>query len=145
MGRIMRGVWVLFTLCLSLVLALSACTTKTYQGAGIGGTVGAAAGAMIDKDNRWRGAVIGGALGSVLGGGLVEITQRSSVQAAQTGRSVSYSQGTTYVVSEPLGVPYQGRSNTTCRKVRTRVWENGTLKADKVEEICEATKTEPRY
>ena len=49
---------------LSIWLFGCATTEETYQGAGIAGAVGAAAGALIDKDNRWRGAVIGGALGA---------------------------------------------------------------------------------
>lgn len=50
--------------------------SRVYQGAAVGGVVGAGAGALIDKHNRWRGAVIGGALGSVLGGGLTGVQQQ---------------------------------------------------------------------
>lgn len=46
---------------------------KVYQGASLGAAVGAASGALIDKHNRWRGAVIGGGLGAVLGGGTTAI------------------------------------------------------------------------
>ena len=34
-------------------------TPRTYQGAGVGAVVGGGAGAVIDKDNRWRGAALG--------------------------------------------------------------------------------------
>src|SRR5687768_5086603 len=56
----------------SLVMApLTGCESlpgsDEQQGAVIGGLGGAAAGAAISKDNRWLGALIGGALGA--GGG----------------------------------------------------------------------------
>ncbi len=49
---------------------------RVYQGAAVGAAVGAGAGALIDKHNRWRGAVIGAGLGSLLGGGLAGVQQR---------------------------------------------------------------------
>lgn len=48
---------------------------QVYQGAAVGAAVGAGAGALIDKHNRWRGAVIGAGLGSLLGGGLAGVQQ----------------------------------------------------------------------
>ncbi|BCX83034.1 hypothetical protein MIT9_P2625 [Methylomarinovum caldicuralii] len=49
---------------------------QVYQGAAVGAAVGAGAGALLDKHNRWRGAVIGAGLGSLLGGGLAGVQQR---------------------------------------------------------------------
>jgi hypothetical protein len=40
---------------------------KTYEGAAVGGAIGAAAGALLDKENRWRGAVIGWCAGCCIG------------------------------------------------------------------------------
>jgi len=48
------------------------------------------AGVLLDKENRWRGAVIGGALGGVLGGTTTEIAQRAAREAAMANRSVEY-------------------------------------------------------
>jgi len=49
---------------------------RTATGAVAGTLVGAAAGAAIDKDNRGRGALIGGAAGAVVGGGIGYYLQR---------------------------------------------------------------------
>lgn len=52
---------------------LSGCATRQgYQGAGLGAFTGSAAGALIDSGNPWRGAVIGGGFGALLGGGLTD-------------------------------------------------------------------------
>ncbi|MFN7066007.1 MAG: glycine zipper 2TM domain-containing protein, partial [Aquificaceae bacterium] len=48
-------------------------TQRTYEGATVGALGGAVAGALIDKNNRWRGAVIGGVLGAIIGGTITEI------------------------------------------------------------------------
>ncbi len=44
--------------------------------------MGSVAGLLIDDDNRWRGALIGGLLGRALGGGVTEVSQRASREAA---------------------------------------------------------------
>ncbi len=62
-----------FTVFITLVIfaagTLWACapTQSNYEGASVGGVVGAAAGALIDTDNPWRGACVGGSLGAVAG------------------------------------------------------------------------------
>ena len=86
--------------CLTSVLALmilAACaaqpivtTPRTYQGAGAGAAVGAGAGALIDKDNRWRGAALGAALGGVLGGSLTEISSRAARESVAANQPVAY-------------------------------------------------------
>lgn len=43
---------------------------RTATGAVVGGVVGTTAGALIDDDNRWRGALIGLATGAALGTGV---------------------------------------------------------------------------
>lgn len=50
----------------------------TYQGAAVGGALGAGTGALIDNHNRWRGAMIGGLGGAALGGALTEISRRAA-------------------------------------------------------------------
>lgn len=58
---------------LSVFMLLTGCATQQgYQGAGVGAVTGATAGILLDPDNRWRGAIIGGGLGSVLGGALTD-------------------------------------------------------------------------
>jgi len=57
---------------LSMTLVSGCATQQGYQGAGLGAFTGSAAGALIDSSNPWRGAVIGGGLGALLGGGLTD-------------------------------------------------------------------------
>ncbi len=135
-------------LVLGLWISLSACVTTqqnaaTYQGAGAGAVIGAAAGALLDHHNPWRGAVIGGALGAVFGGTLADISSQASYQAARTNQQVVYRQGPTVVEATP--VPATHNAETTCRKVRKRIWRNGTLITDRIEEVCEGQKKEYTY
>ncbi len=51
----------------------------TDQGALVGGATGAAAGALLDHDNRWRGSLIGGALGGLFGGSISSINSGPSI------------------------------------------------------------------
>jgi len=108
-------------------------TPRTYQGAGAGAAVGAGAGALIDKNNRWRGAVLGAALGAVLGGTLTEISSRASREAAAEGRPVSYAStdGWQRVDAYP-----QGTSPRGCRQVQERIYQNGQLVREQMREIC---------
>lgn len=49
---------------------------RRTSGAVIGTTVGGAAGALIDRDNPWRGALIGMAAGAALGTGVGHVLQK---------------------------------------------------------------------
>lgn len=108
-------------------------TPRTYQGAGAGAAVGAGAGALIDKQNRWRGAVIGAALGAVLGGTLTEVSARASREAAYQNQPVSYqsTDGWQRVEAHP-----QGTTSIGCRQVQERVYQNGQLVREQLREIC---------
>ncbi len=105
---------------------------RTYEGAAVGGVVGATAGALIDKDNRWRGAVIGGVLGAVLGGTITEIAQRASREAAMANRPVEYrsEDGKERVYSEPIA------SKGNCKIVKTSYYQNGKLVKVEEKEVC---------
>jgi surface antigen len=120
---------------LSTLVWISGCTTeRAYRGAAIGGAVGAGAGALIDKDNAWRGAAIGAALGGVLGGGVTEISTRAAREAARENRPVAYqsNDGFQRVEAHPLG---QG-SGTGCRLVREQIYQDGKLVRDERIEVC---------
>lgn len=65
-------------------------TPRPYRGAGAGAVVGAGAGALIDKDNRWRGAAPGAALDGVLGGSLTEISSRGARESVAANQPVAY-------------------------------------------------------
>jgi outer membrane protein OmpA-like peptidoglycan-associated protein len=54
-------------------------TNRTRTGALTGGVLGAGAGALIDKDEPLRGALIGAAAGSAIGAGIGHVLQRQKV------------------------------------------------------------------
>ena len=128
-----------------ILLSASACTTTQgsapYQGAGLGAAVGALSGALLDHHNPWRGAVIGGAIGATLGGGLSAISSGASARAVANGRPVVYRQGNAVVEATPLDY----NQKTYCHKVHKRVWRNGQLVTDRIEEVCEGSKTGNYY
>ena len=116
---------------------------RTYEGAAAGAALGSVAGVLIDSDNRWRGAVIGGLLGAALGGTVTEISQRASREAATEGRPVAYESKDGFHRVEATPVVYD--SNTKCHKIRERVWQDDKLIKDQVKEVCESEKTEAVY
>jgi surface antigen len=125
----------IFLIGLSTLVWISGCTTeRSYQGAAIGGAVGAGAGALLDKDNAWRGAAIGAALGGVLGGGVTEISTRAAREAARENRPVAYqsNDGFQRVEAYPLD---QG-SRPGCRLVREQIYQDGKLVRDERREVC---------
>jgi YMGG-like Gly-zipper len=124
-----------FLIGLSTLVWISGCTTeRSYQGAALAGAVGAGAGALIDKDNAWRGAAIGSALGGVLGGGVMEIATRAAREAARENRPVAYqsNDGFQRVEAQPTG---QG-SSPGCRLVREQIYQDGKLARDEMIEVC---------
>jgi hypothetical protein len=123
---------------------LTACATpEQRQGAGVGGALGAIAGALIDRDNRWRGAVVGGTIGAALGGTVTEISARASREAAKSGKPVAYESADGWQRVEASPVSYN--AVTKCHKVRERVWQDDKLVKDEVREVCESEKTENTY
>jgi len=140
--RIITSVLVFATL-ISFVPAFVSCSQYGQTGAGVGAGLGAATGALIDNDNRWRGAAIGAALGGIFGGTLAEVSSQASRQAAYEGKPVSYESEDGYrrVQAEPVDYNAQ----TDCHKVRERIWEGDKLVKDQVKEVCESNKSEPGY
>lgn len=121
----------------------SGCATYHYEGAAVGGAVGGTAGALIDDDNRWRGGVIGAALGALFGATITEVAVQGRREAAYSNRPVEYrtEDGRGVYRADPLDYDAQ----TKCRKVQERVWENGRLVKDEIREVCEGEKHERRY
>lgn len=109
-------------------------TQRTYEGATVGAIGGAIAGALIDRNNRWRGAVVGGALGALIGGTITEIASRASREAAMQNRPVEYrsEDGRERVVAEP--VPVASRGN--CRMVKTTYYQDGKVVKVEEREVC---------
>jgi hypothetical protein len=124
---------------------LSSCATspETYQGAAVGTGLGAVAGALIDRHNSWRGAVIGGVLGGIFGGTVTEISQRAAREAAYEGRPVAYQSQDGFQRVEAYPLDYNAQ--TRCHKVRVWVWQDDQLVKDEVREVCESERTTPGY
>ena len=110
-------------------------TPRTYEGAAVGAGVGAAAGALLDGGNRWRGGVIGGALGAIAGGALTEIGARASREAAYANQPVAYQNqaGNQRVVAHPVGTTPGGN----CRTIREEYYENGQLVKVRYPVVCD--------
>ncbi|MGH7322794.1 MAG: YMGG-like glycine zipper-containing protein [Candidatus Rokuibacteriota bacterium] len=108
-------------------------TPRTYQGAGAGAVLGGGAGALIDKDNRWRGAIIGAALGGLVGGTLTEISSRAARDAVSYNQPVAYQtpDGWQRVEASPQGITPRG-----CRQVQERIYQNGQLVREQIREVC---------
>ena len=79
---------------------------------------------MIDKDNPWRGAVIGGALGAVAGSSLAEISKRAASEARQYNRPVTYQRQTADGWEKVEAVPQPSYGN---RCVVVKTYQNGQL------------------
>lgn len=118
------------------VMLLAGCgqvtSERTYQGAGVGAAGGAIAGALIDKENRWRGAVIGGVLGAIIGGTITEISARAAREAAVNNRPVEYrsEDGRERVYAEPIA------SRGRCKIVKTNYYQDGKLVKVEEKEVC---------
>ncbi|GBC87999.1 hypothetical protein HRbin13_00111 [bacterium HR13] len=118
------------------VMFLAGCgqvtSERTYQGAGVGAAGGAIAGALIDKENRWRGAVIGGVLGAIIGGTITEISARAAREAAVNNRPVEYrsEDGRERVYAEPIA------SRGRCKIVKTNYYQDGKLVKVEEKEVC---------
>jgi Glycine zipper 2TM domain len=108
-------------------------TPRTYQRAGAGAVVGAGAGALIDKDNRWRGAGLGGALGDVLGGSITEISSRAARESVAANQPVAYQSTDGWQRVE--AVP-QSRAARGCHQVHERVYQDNQLVREQIREVC---------
>lgn len=106
-----------FTVSILLGCTPGPSTRQHYETSSWLGAVGAGIGALVDEDNRWRGAVIGGTIGALTGYGLAEISQRAAQEAAYRRDTVTYYNNSTgeWVQSDPI---YYGPNHATVR-VRT--------------------------
>lgn len=107
--------------------------TSKGLGATIVGIIGATAGAFLDKKNRWRGAIIGGALGTITGVALADIAEKASRQAAQANKPITYTNNRTgqKVVATPTG-----RSLGRCKEIVVIIYEGDKEVSRKTDEKC---------
>ena len=133
-----------FLMALSLIFSvfgfsslLSSCATsqRTYDA---GAVLGGPAGSLVDRENSWRGGVLGAAIGGVLAGTVTEISARAAVEAAEEGRPVIYQSADGYQRVEETPVSYNAEAK--CHKVRESIWQEGQLVKDEVKEVCQSEK-----
>ena len=138
-------------ICLGLLVALTSCAQReryhTQSGAAVGAAVGAGVGALAgqaigrDTGATLLGAGIGTLLGAILGNA-VDQRHQASREAAMTNKRVVYYDDHGGAVE---ATPGPWNQQTKCRKVATRTWDQGVLKGEKVEEICEGEKLTGEY
>ncbi len=105
---------------------------KTKEGATIGAITGGALGALLDKNNRWRGAVLGAAIGALIGGTAATIMDRAAHEAATTKKPVEYvsEDRVQKVYAKPL------KSEKNCEWVNVQYYEYGKLVKEEKKLIC---------
>ena len=103
-------------------------SANTREGAGIGAILGGVAGAAIDKENRWRGGVIGAAAGALIGGAVGNIRDRAANEAAAEDRPVAYTRTYDDGTNETVRATPSGYSDDGNYKlVTTEVIRNGVV------------------
>jgi outer membrane lipoprotein SlyB len=126
----------IFVMLFFSVTVLTSCvpetSQKTKEGAAIGAVAGAALGALIDKNNRWRGAVIGAAVGALVGGTAGYIMDKAANEAATTKKPVTYvsEDGVQKVYAEPV------KSEGGCEWVTVQYYEYGKLVKEEKKLVC---------
>lgn len=122
-----------------VALLISGCATpakNTRTGAGTGAIIGGVAGALIDKDNPWRGGVVGAFAGALIGGTIGNIMDRAAEEAAEENRTVQYTRtyddGTREIVrATPSGYSEDG----DYKLVKTQVIRNGVVVQEEVKRV----------
>jgi hypothetical protein len=108
---------------------------NTQRGAAIGAGAGALIGQAIGGNTE--GTLIGLAAGTILGslvGNAVDQDYQAARDAARYGRPVIYYDERGQAVE---AIP-EGAGGANCRSVRKRIWEDGKLVKETVEEVCGA-------
>jgi|GEM_PF-442035 len=131
-------IWILPFILLSLLGACAHVPPERYntqKGAAVGAGFGALVGQMIGHSTK--GTLLGLGAGTVLGalvGNAMDQQAQAARDAAHYDRPVVYYDSKGSAVE---AIPQGGSENANCRRVTKRVWENGELVSETVEEICE--------
>ncbi len=127
------GTLLIFLLAVSL---FTGCTPdlnqRTKEGATVGAVAGGVLGVLFDKNNRWRGAVLGSAIGAVIGGTASYIMDRASHDSAKTRKSVTYESEDRVqkVYAQPV------KSEGQCEWVKVQYYEYGKLVKEETRRVC---------
>ena len=140
---------ILSIIIISLMFLSVSCATvpqdryNTQKGAAIGAGIGALLGQAIGRDTE--GTLLGAGIGTVVGaiaGNAVDQDHQAARDAAMLNKRVVYIDDQGQAVE---AIPVQGSQQTNCRKVTKRLWDNGQLISETIEEICEGEKTSKDY
>lgn len=132
-----KGILLAFVTVLAL---MTSCATyppdryNTQKGALIGAGAGALLGQAIGHNTG--GTLIGLAAGTILGGlvgNAVDQDYQAAREAAQYQKQVVYYDRNGAAVE---AIPGPVDQKTNCRKVTKRVWQNGNMVSENVEEVC---------
>ena len=136
----------ILTLSLSLLLASCAIVPSDRYNTQKGAAIGFGAGALIGQaiGGNTESTLIGLAAGTILGalvGNAVDQDYQAVRDAAQYGKPVIYYDKSGHAIE---AIPEKA-NDPNCRKVRKRIWENGKLIKETVEEICDPPVPVVRY
>ncbi len=128
---------VILTLILSVFLVSCAHYPPDRYNTQAGAVTGAGMGALIGQaiGGNTQGTLIGLAAGTILGalvGNAIDQDYQAARDAAQYGKRVIYYDKDGHAVE---AIPEES-NNANCRQVRERVWENGKMVKETVEEVC---------
>lgn len=134
------------TLALSLFMISCAHYPPDRYNTQAGAATGAGMGALIGQaiGGNTQGTLIGLTAGTILGalvGNAIDQDYQAARDAARYGKPVIYYDKNGHAIE---AVP-EGSDDANCRKVRKRIWENGKLIKETVEEICSSPASAVRY
>lgn len=106
---------------------------KTKESATVGAVAGGVLGVLFDKNNRWRGAVLGAALGAVIAGTASYIMDKASKDAVAHKKPVTYESEDK--VQKVYAQPIQ--SEGKCEWVKVQYYEYGKIVKEEKKKVCQ--------
>jgi uncharacterized membrane protein len=143
---LMKYHMVILTLILSFLLVSCAHHPPDRYNTQAGALTGAGMGALIGQaiGGNTQGTLIGLAAGTIIGalvGNAVDQDYQAARDAALYGKPVIYYDKDGHAVE---AIP-EGPNDADCRQVRKRIWEDGKLLKETVEEVCTSPPPVVRY
>jgi hypothetical protein len=137
---------VILTLILSVLLVSCAHYPPDRYNTQAGAVTGAGMGALIGQaiGRNTQGTLIGLAAGTIIGalvGNAIDQDYQAARDAAYYNKPVIYYDKNGHAVE---AIP-EGTNNPNCQKVRKRVWENGKMTKETVEEVCSSPPPVVKY
>jgi len=119
---------------LAIAVIFTSCYKRSYESAVIGGAAGSAVGAILDEENPWRGAFIGGVVGAVITGTIAEISSRAAYESIEYDKPVEYRCYRCRERIRIVAVPRGWRGH--CRIVKLKYYKGKKLIRVKTRKIC---------